>query len=61
MSYVTDTGRHLGTEPTNPDFERFAESFGIDSYRPETWSEVGTGLERVVPGKELSPVDTVLG
>ncbi|MFC7251693.1 acetolactate synthase large subunit [Halomicroarcula sp. GCM10025324] len=58
---VTHTGEHFGTELTNPDFERFAESFGIDSYRPETWSEVETVLESVVPANEMSLVEITLG
>ena len=58
---VAHTGEHFGTELTNPDFERFAESFGIDSYRPETWSEVETVLESVVPANEMSLVEITLG
>nr|WP_049913631.1 acetolactate synthase large subunit [Haloferax prahovense] len=58
---LTHTGEHFGTELTNPDFERFAESFGIDSYRPETWGEVETVLERVVPANEMSLVEITLG
>ncbi|WP_435366047.1 acetolactate synthase large subunit [Haloarchaeobius sp. DYHT-AS-18] len=58
---VAHTGEHFGTELTNPDFERFGESFGIDSYRPETWSEVETVLESVVPANEMSLVEITLG
>ncbi|EJN57496.1 hypothetical protein HSB1_41840 [Halogranum salarium B-1] len=58
---VSHTGEHFGTELTNPDFERFAESFGIDSYRPETWSEVETVLESVVPANEMSLDEITLG
>lgn len=58
---MAHTGEHFGTELTTPDFERFAESFGIDSYRPETCVEVETVLERVVPANEMSLVEVTLG
>jgi acetolactate synthase-1/2/3 large subunit len=46
---------------TNPDFERFAESFGIDGYRPQTWAEVEATLETVVRANEMSLVEITLG
>jgi len=58
---IEHTGEQFGTELTNPDFETFAESFGIAAYRPETWSEVETALERAVPSDELSLVEIQLG
>ncbi|SFR33829.1 acetolactate synthase large subunit [Halogeometricum limi] len=51
------TGEHFGTELTNPDFQRFAESFGIESYRPETWDEVASTLETAVESDEMSLVE----
>ncbi|EMA48362.1 acetolactate synthase [Halococcus morrhuae DSM 1307] len=50
-------GEHTGTALTNPDFVTFAESFGIDAYRPESWDELGETLETVVPGDEMSLVE----
>jgi acetolactate synthase-1/2/3 large subunit len=34
------TGEHFGTGLTNPDLPTFAESFGIDGYRPTTPAEL---------------------
>ncbi|MFB6129737.1 MAG: acetolactate synthase large subunit, partial [Salinigranum sp.] len=34
------TGEAFGTRLSSPDLVTFAESFGIDGYRPETWAEV---------------------
>jgi acetolactate synthase-1/2/3 large subunit len=38
-------GRHFGTEFGNPDFVRFAESFGIPAWRCETASDFAKGLD----------------
>ena len=46
-----------GTQLRNPDFVTFAESFGIEGYRPETWDELDDVLGRVVPADELSLVE----
>ena len=46
-----------GTQLRNPDFVTFAESFGIEGYRPETWDELDDVLGRVVPAEELSLVE----
>ncbi|MFB6108351.1 MAG: acetolactate synthase large subunit [Haloplanus sp.] len=54
------TGQQFGTTLTNPDFRRFAESFGIEGYRPETWAEVESVLADVVPSGELSLVEIPL-
>jgi acetolactate synthase-1/2/3 large subunit len=51
------TGEHFGTELTNPDFETFAESFGIEAYRPETWDEGATALDDAVESEELTLVE----
>lgn len=50
-------GRHVGTELTNPEFVTFAESFGIESYRPETWTEIETILAKTIPSEELSLIE----
>jgi acetolactate synthase-1/2/3 large subunit len=51
------TGEHFGTELTNPDFVQFAESFGIDGYRADSWSDVGSVLDEVVANDDLSLVE----
>ncbi|MDJ1432565.1 acetolactate synthase large subunit [Halostagnicola sp. A-GB9-2] len=50
-------GEQFGTELTNPDFVTFAESFGIESFRPETWSEVERALATAVPSDELALIE----
>jgi acetolactate synthase-1/2/3 large subunit len=54
------TGERFGTGLTNPDFQLFAESFGIDSYRPETWADVESTLREVVPAEEMALVEIPL-
>jgi acetolactate synthase-1/2/3 large subunit len=44
------TGESFGTGLTNPDFVTFADSFGIDSYRPESPDELRTALQSAVDG-----------
>ncbi|WP_460921161.1 acetolactate synthase large subunit, partial [Salinarchaeum chitinilyticum] len=44
------TGESFGTGLTNPDFVTFAESFGIEGYRPETRAELETALTSAVGG-----------
>jgi acetolactate synthase-1/2/3 large subunit len=51
------TGESFGTRLTNPDFVAFAESFGIDAYRPESWDEVDDVLEETVPSDDLNLVE----
>nr|WP_255473612.1 thiamine pyrophosphate-dependent enzyme [Halogeometricum sp. CBA1124] len=51
------TGEHFGTELTNPDFEAFAESFGVEAYRPETWDEVATALDDAVESGAMTLVE----
>ena len=54
-------GRHFGTEFGNPDFVRFAESFGIPAWRCETASDVAKRLEEAlgldVPSLIALPID----
>jgi acetolactate synthase-1/2/3 large subunit len=54
------TGESFGTRLTNPDFVAFAESFGIDAYRPESWDEVDDVLEETVPSDDLNLVEIQL-
>ncbi|WP_338729668.1 acetolactate synthase large subunit [Haladaptatus sp. DJG-WS-42] len=51
------TGKSFGTHLTNPDFVTFAESFGIDAHRPETWDELEAVLQRVIPEDEIALVE----
>jgi acetolactate synthase-1/2/3 large subunit len=44
------TGESFGTGLTNPDFVTFAESFGIDGYRPETSAELTEAIASAVGG-----------
>ncbi|QSW97919.1 acetolactate synthase large subunit [Haloterrigena alkaliphila] len=53
-------GEHTGTELTNPDLVTFAESFGIDAYRPEGWDEVAAAFEEAVPSDELALIEVRL-
>jgi acetolactate synthase-1/2/3 large subunit len=55
------TGEQFGTGLTNPDLVAFAESFGIDGHRPETWADVERTLRDVVPDGGLSLVEIRLG
>ncbi len=54
------TGESFGTLLSNPDFMTFAESFGIDHYRPETWPELKSVLAEVVPSDRMALVEVVL-
>jgi acetolactate synthase-1/2/3 large subunit len=53
-------GGSFGTELTNPDFVTFAESFGMDAYRPESWDELAETFETVVGNGELSLIEVRL-
>ena len=44
------TGESFGTELTNPDFVAFAESFGIDSYSPDSPAALEGALQSAVGG-----------
>ncbi len=50
-------GEHFGTELTNPDLVAFAESFGIDAYRPADWHDLESVLADVVPASTISLVE----
>jgi len=53
-------GRTYGTSFSNPDFVTFADSFGVDAYRPESWSALERTLDDVVPDDDLAVVDVPL-
>ncbi|RKX19905.1 MAG: acetolactate synthase large subunit, partial [Candidatus Zixiibacteriota bacterium] len=50
-------GRTFGTALTNPDFRKYAESFGIKGYTPTTLAELNANLSEAVTSKELSLVE----
>ncbi len=55
-------GQSTGTRLTNPDFKRYAESFGITGYQPTTLAQLKHQLQQAVSSHELSvvaiPIDT---
>jgi len=55
-----NTGERFGTGLTNPDVERFAESFGVDGYSPETWDGIESVLAEVVPSDRMALVEIAL-
>jgi len=62
LSLITEEQREthgdsFGTEFTNPDLVQFAESFGMDAYRPETTGELRADLAAAIGSDELSLVD----
>ncbi|WP_265111819.1 acetolactate synthase large subunit [Halosolutus halophilus] len=50
----------FGTGLTNPDLVTFAESFGIEAYRPDTWTEIDRVLSETVPSDDLALVELPL-
>ena len=50
-------GRSTGTRLTNPDFKRYAESFGIRAYQPRTLEELHQQLPAAVNSGELCVVE----
>lgn len=50
-------GQSVSTRITNPDFKAYAESFGIQAYRPENLSELNEQLSTAITSKELSVVE----
>lgn len=53
-------GESFGTGLTNPDFMTFAESFGIDGYRPEEWDELEEVLQDALATDGMSLVEIPL-
>jgi acetolactate synthase-1/2/3 large subunit len=51
------TGESFGTGLTNPDLVTFAESFGIDGYRPESPAELREAFGTAVGGDGMSLVE----
>ncbi|WP_049990157.1 acetolactate synthase large subunit [Natrinema salifodinae] len=53
-------GEHTGTELTNPDLVTFAESFGIEAYRPESWDEIHQAFADAVPSDDPALIEVRL-
>jgi acetolactate synthase-1/2/3 large subunit len=53
---TTHRGSAVGTKLTNPDFRKYAESFGIKAYTPKTAKEVKRDLKKAIDGNELCVV-----
>jgi acetolactate synthase-1/2/3 large subunit len=51
------TKRTFGTGLTNPDFKKYAESFGIPAYAPKSLKELKGDLKEAVTGQELCLVE----
>lgn len=49
--------RSVSTRIQNPDFKKYAESFGIAGYRPESLGELRTTLKQVIEQKELCLIE----
>jgi acetolactate synthase-1/2/3 large subunit len=50
-------GHTFGTALTNPDFKKYAESFGIPGYRPENLDELKSTLKSTINSQQLSLVE----
>ena len=50
-------GSTTGTRLTNPDFKKYAESFGIKGYQPKTLDELRTQLRAAVTSGELNVME----
>ena len=50
-------GRSAGTRIGNPDFKKYAESFGIRAYQPKTLEELRKDLPAALNSKELCVVE----
>jgi len=51
------TGTSFGTGLTNPDLPAFAESFGIDGYRPTTPEELQEALDAAMESDGMALVE----
>jgi acetolactate synthase-1/2/3 large subunit len=54
---VNTHGRSTGTRLTNPEFKKYAESFGIKGYSPRTLTELRQQLRQAITSRELCVVD----
>lgn len=53
---TTHRGAAVGTKLTNPDFRKYAESFGIKAYTPKTAKDVKRDLKKAIDSNELCVV-----
>ncbi|MCC5907779.1 MAG: acetolactate synthase large subunit [Balneolaceae bacterium] len=49
--------RSVSTRIQNPDFKKYAESFGIAGYRPESLDELRSTLKKTIENKELCLIE----
>ncbi len=54
------TGKSFGTRLTNPDFKKYAESFGIKGYAPKTLAELKDDLREAITSEELCLVEITI-
>ncbi|MCP4583596.1 MAG: acetolactate synthase large subunit [candidate division Zixibacteria bacterium] len=54
---ASHTGKTFGTQLSNPDFKKYAESFGITAYAPKTLKELNSKLKQAITGQELCLVE----
>ncbi|MDY6765127.1 MAG: thiamine pyrophosphate-dependent enzyme, partial [Halobacteria archaeon] len=57
---IEHRGEKFGTSLTNPDYVTFAESFGIEGYRPEDWNGLEDSLRSAVSGDEITLIEVPL-
>lgn len=57
---VSHRGKKYGTALTNPDFTKFAESFGIKAYCPKTPAQVRKDLNEAITSQELCLVEIAI-
>lgn len=50
-------GKTFGTKINNPDFKKYAESFGIQAYRPTNLDELKSQLKEAIRSDQLSVVE----
>jgi acetolactate synthase-1/2/3 large subunit len=50
-------GRTTSTKLTNPDFKKYAESFGINGYQPKTAKEFRETLQKTIASGELCVIE----
>ena len=51
------TRKTFGTGLTNPDFKKYAESFGIPAYAPKSLQELKSDLKKAITGQKLCLVE----
>lgn len=51
------TGKSFGTSLTNPDLKKYAESFGIKGYAPQSISELKSNLREAISSRELNLIE----